>query len=81
MSRRVTDRDSIEIFQFDDWCVLQINGITVDQAHRIGPDRLLENLGISHSYTFVDESDWPLLEDLFLEGDVENIIKTVKGAR
>ena len=48
----------IDIYSFDEWIGVYLNGDLVFQNHSIRVDEMLIILGIPHTYTYIDDDEF-----------------------
>lgn len=77
-------KTDVNLYKFDDWQVLTIDGEIVEQGHRIEIESVvkhlhLEDQGINFKSKFIDEYDYPDYDYLFEDADVESIIEVVES--
>ena len=72
----------VNLYKFDDWQILTVNGEIVYQNHRVEIEEFAEQLGledqgINFYSKFIDENDYPELKEYFANGNVEAILEEI----
>jgi hypothetical protein len=75
----------IKVYRFDDWEALYIDGERVAEGHSLTIPEFVEHLpleenGMYFYSDFIDERDYPELEEHFLNGDIDSILKEIQGS-